>query len=352
MNNYIENIKLTIEYYHNMSQKNTNIKLSKQPKQSEELKQFEEFNIESNFYTKCKSIEDKFKLFATSLLSNFTIKVNNDLISIEEIEFYYNSKDHKDHYTHKNKDQLTNSMWYFHQYHNGTYKSGTYKGLDMTFGNNKDSYGGILIRSINNTTTNEFITGPCNVVNYILKKLNCESIEILVEKMKDKNIFNNKNPFYVEKNNQQNNIEQNNKEVKIFMGPRVGLSLKYPEYLIKEYRYLKQPNLIPKYRTTIISSLHNKGLTKDEIEQTTKLSKTSIKKAIEEFEEGCNLSETNLKNLKADKINKIFGYYCKNNQSNKSNKSNKSITLNIVSDVVPDVVDEKIVKIKKSIKTK
>jgi len=329
-----------------MSQKNTNIKLSKQPKQSkqsEELKQFEEFNIESNSYTKCKSVEEKFKLFATSLLLNFTIKINNDYISIEEIEFYYNSKDHKDNYTHKNKDQLTNSMWYFHQYHNGTYKSGTYKGLDMTFGNNKDSYGGILIRSIYNTTTNEFITGPCNVVNYILKKLNCESVELLVEKMKDKNIFNSKNPFYVEKNNIQQN--EDSKKVKIFMGPRVGLSLKYPEYLIKEYRYLKQPNLIPKYRTTIISSLHNEGLTKDEIEQITKLSKNSIKKAIEEFEEGSNLSETNLKNLKVDKINKIFGYYCKNNKNNGASS-------NIVPNVVPNDVDEKIVKIKKSTKTK
>jgi len=37
--------------------------------------------------------------------------------------------------------------WYFHRYGSKGYKSGTYKGLDITFG--QDSmYGGILIRSI------------------------------------------------------------------------------------------------------------------------------------------------------------------------------------------------------------
>lgn len=51
------------------------------------------------------------------------MKIGGNVITTEEAEIYYNSKDHKDDYTHKNKDQLTNEMWYFHQYHNGTYKN-------------------------------------------------------------------------------------------------------------------------------------------------------------------------------------------------------------------------------------
>jgi hypothetical protein len=53
-----------------------------------------------------------------------------------------------DEYTHCNDDQLKYGYWYFHKFPNGSYKGGTFKGLDITLGNNKDKYCGILIRSI------------------------------------------------------------------------------------------------------------------------------------------------------------------------------------------------------------
>lgn len=265
----------------------------------------EYFKLESKIYKDCATIQDKFKLFATYLLKQFKMKIGENVCSLEEVEIYYNSKDHKDDYTHKNKDQLTNAMWYFHQYPNGTYKSGTYKGLDITFGNGKDIYGGVLIRSIENTTTNEFITGPCNVVTYILKKLECEEITDLVKKMKTLEVLNEKNPFYL-------TIQPTQENTQIFTGPRVGLSLKYPTYLIKEYRYLKQPSKIPKCRTTIISSLHLGGMKKDDIVKLTNLTSSSVNKAIKEFDDAKDMDENDVKKLKPDKINKIFGYYAKN----------------------------------------
>ena len=287
----------------------TSIKISKMSKKLSKKEvsvspSQEYFNMDSDIYKAYKSFDDKFHEFAKYLMTNLSMKIGTDIITIEEVEVYYNSFDHKDEYTHKSKDQLTNTKWYFHQYHNGTYKSGTYKGMDITFGNNKDIYGGVLIRSIENTTTGEFITGPCNTVNYILKKLNCKEVDDLVTKMDSLDIFNNKNPFYVEvKTGQIASVD-------IFTGPRVGLSWKYPSFLTKEYRYLKQPTKIPKNRASIIGSLHNKNNEPDTIVKLTGLTKSSVKKAIDEFTEGGKLLEKEVKELKHDKINKIFGYYC------------------------------------------
>ncbi len=301
----------------------------------------EYFNFDSKIYDNCKSIEDKFKIFAQYLLNQVEIKINDNTLTIEEIEiYYYNPKEHKDEYTHKNKDQLTNSMWYFHQYHNGTYKSGTYKGMDITFGTKQlNIYGGALIRSINNSTTNEFITGPCNTVNYILKMTDCKEVEDLVAKMSNLDIFNSKNPFYLTVNNKTNN--ENNT---IFTGPRVGLSWKYPEYLVKEYRYLKQPSKIPKNRGSIISSLYNKGIKSPEIEKLTGISKASVSKSINEFTEGGKLKESEVKKLKHDKINIIFGYYCGlNKQNNSEIKMDNEVDENANKDEKP----KKIIKSKK-----
>lgn len=264
------------------------------------------FKMESKIYKNCTSIEDKFKMFATYLLKQFKLKIGDAICSIEEVEIYYNSADHKDEYTHKNKDQLTNSMWYFHQYQNGSYKNGTYRGMDITFGNGKDIYGGALIRSISNTTDNEFVMGPCNTVNYILKKTGCAEIADLVKKMKNLEVLNEKNPYYLTIQPTQD------ANICIFTGPRVGLSLKYPEYLIKEYRYLKQPSKISKCRSTIISSLHNGGMKETDICKLTKLSTSSVKKAIKEFDDAEELEEDEVLALKPDKINKIYGYYAKN----------------------------------------
>lgn len=259
------------------------------------------FKLESNKYKKCNTPEEKFDLLSRKLLKNFKLMVGDEKYSIEEVEVYYYSNDHKDEYVHKNKDQLKNAKWYFHQYGIGVYKSGTYKGLDMTFGNDVDKYGGILIRSIMNINTNEFITGPCNCVNHMLKKFNLTESGEMVNRLEDLDIFNTNNTLHLI-------YEKNEIIPTIFTGPRVGLSLKYPNYLLKEYRYLKQPTKIPKYRSTIITTLYKNGETEKTIETKTKLSSKTIKNSIQEFNNGKIMTEVDAKELGVDKINLIYGY--------------------------------------------
>ena len=63
-----------------------------------------------------------------------------------EIEFYLNTKEHQDTFTHGDQMQHENAKWYFHKV-GGTYKSGSYKGLDLSFGKHS-AIGGILIRAL------------------------------------------------------------------------------------------------------------------------------------------------------------------------------------------------------------
>lgn len=83
---------------------------------------------------------------------------------IREIEIYYYDEDHEDPFVHCDPDQKSFGKWYFHK-RGGTYKGGTFKGLDFTIGSD-NVYGGALIRSIEN---DELIEGPCNCVDEILR---------------------------------------------------------------------------------------------------------------------------------------------------------------------------------------
>lgn len=258
------------------------------------------FDLTSNIYTN-QTPEQKINTLAQHVLKNIKLIIDNVEYSLNEIEFYCYNTNHKDSYTHKDKDQLTNQEWYFHKYKNGTFKNGTYKGLDITFGDIKSkSYGGILIRTIEKLSNHSTIIGPCNVVNHIINETGYNTIDELVESLENNNVFNTKNKFHLKISNNYDNRQ-------IFDGPRVGLSLKYPEYLIKNYRFLKNPNDIPKYKDTIVSTLYSKGHSINDIIKMTKISKKTVEKSISDFDDGKGLSDVDVNKTK--KINVLYGYY-------------------------------------------
>ncbi len=95
---------------------------------------------------------------ADLLLYRGYVKVNANEFKIREIEFYYNSENHKDIFTHNNEKQFTSLQWYFHP---------SLKGVDLTIGNGIN-YGGILIRAINGDKNEKLINGPEKVLKKIL----------------------------------------------------------------------------------------------------------------------------------------------------------------------------------------
>jgi hypothetical protein len=223
---------------------------------------------------------------------------------IREIEFYYYSDDYPDQYVHCSQDQLGKHKWYFHKFGNGTIKNGTCKGLDICIGNESDIYCGILIRSIE-SDTGEFITGSCNCVNRILQEYSFIKSQYLIDHMYDLNIFNTNNPIYL----LQYESEQND----VHSSPRVGLSLKYPNYLFKNFRFMTFPSKIPKYRNVFITKLLNDGYSGEDIINITNLQKRSVDKSIKEYNEGWSMSNEDALELDATKINIIYGNWLYNN---------------------------------------
>lgn len=190
--------------------------------------------------------EKSFYPIADFLLNNCTLNVNKKKFRIVEIEFYLKSPKHNDEYTHCNPEQLLFCFYYFHKFATGTFKCGTFKGLDLTFGQEKENiYFGVLIRSIMDMENNQVIEGPCNVVNKILSYYDCKKVIEFISPDTNLSIFKNDKKLHIKQENTLNNEE-------IFSGPRIGLSNKYPQFQNKPYRFCIYQNKIKKNKKTLV----------------------------------------------------------------------------------------------------
>lgn len=169
--------------------------------------------------------------FVVVILNGTQLVIRDLPYKICEIELYYYTPDHPDEYVHKNDLQLTFGQIYFHQFGNGTYKNGTFRGMNLTFGRPGVRLS-ILIRSIY-TPTGEVITGPCNVVNHLLKVWGYDSIAKFVNAVGEFSILTPNPVLYLQPLDKCSNVS-------ILTGPRVGLSDKYPLFKSLYYRFVSQ----------------------------------------------------------------------------------------------------------------
>ncbi len=189
--------------------------------------------------------EEMIEKIAESLLMNYVLVVNDKEFRICEIEFYIKSTSHNDQYTHGDKNQKLFGKWYFHRYANGSYKSGTYKGLDITMGNEETCFG-VLIRSIYDNENNVMIEGPCRCVNKILELNNVSDVKEYMIARKDPLMVDHKENFYL-KEDLKLTKEQ------IYKGARIGLSDKYPNWKNIPYRFLIKKNQIKKGKSDLVA---------------------------------------------------------------------------------------------------
>ena len=192
-----------------------------------------EKDTRDSFYT-------EFDRIAKKLLNKFQLKTLKNLYLIRELEFYYYSENHKDCYCHKNPRQLLNSSFYFHRFKDPEkYGRLKQKGIDITIGNTKDSYGGILIRAIQDCKSNEIITGIGNLTNRIIEDIGgTEEINGLYEL--NNCALNSDSGLRLEST-------QNN-GLKIFKKPRQGLNHKKEDserfFINAFYNYFTYPEII------------------------------------------------------------------------------------------------------------
>lgn len=265
--------------------------------------------LDSTLYKQCNNYDEKFYQLTNTLLNKTLLVINNKEYRLREIELYLFTDDHPDTYTHKDIDQNIPCRWYFHKKGN-TYKGGTYKGLDITFGFQdpnkcKITYAGILIRGISNN--NNLVTGPSKVVDHILRETKFEKITDLVKNLESLYDVSKKSLLYLRYNDM---LEQ----LVIYSGPRVGLSFKYPVYAVKNYRYLTyRIKEIEKYKPSIIFNLANSGKMIEEVARESESKVHQIKKYMDFYQLGKKLND--IKDLKPSATNIIIlcGFMNKNN---------------------------------------
>lgn len=195
------------------------------------------------------NVSTEFKNFdkiADILLNQTIIYADQNKYRICEIEFYYKGDGHEDTYTHCDDDQLEFKKFYFHKFKNGTYKAGTYKCVDITLGNkDKQIYFGVLIRSIYDIDNKVFIEGPCRSVNKFLEHFSFTTVTDFMKGKPDPlDIEDKTHKFYLEE-------DKTLTKERVYKGPRIGLSDKYPEFRNKDYRYATMINNIKKEKSKL-----------------------------------------------------------------------------------------------------
>lgn len=226
-----------------------------------------------------------FASIADLLLNHATLHVGGVEHRFTEIEFYFKGRKHVDKFTHGDPMQKRFGHWYFHRT-GGEYRSGTYKGLDLAFGDD-DAPAGILIRGIERTEAPAtLIDGPCMVVDHILALTQSPSIPDLVAKF-DLSVTssNGSSPLHVAPRAQPLGKT-------VYASPRVGLTLKRANtpdrhrFIARDYRFLTEPDRIKKGKLHTIIALHRRGHSIDSIGALTATRPSVIRGYVDAFEGG------------------------------------------------------------------
>ena len=200
----------------------------------------------SDKLTSVSNIPSQFDKVADAILNDFVLVSAGIEWRLFEIEFYYHSELHPDPFVHRHPQQLSTGKWYFHK--TATYyKSGIFRGVDLTFGDEVEkTYGGILIRGlVNPANLKDYVYGPAKCVNYFFEKLN-----ISVKETDDIYATQKECPELFLK-------EEKLKEELIIRCPRVGLKLRTGDdnekfYRFSDYRYLIYPQLPHRGKNALI----------------------------------------------------------------------------------------------------
>ncbi len=224
-----------------------------------------------------------FSRIAQYLLNEATVMVAGKSHRFTEIEFYYSGEGHDDRFPHRDPVQLKTGVWYFHR-SRGTYRSGSFKGVDLAFGDG-EAFAGVLIRGLYPLDGDQ-IDGPSLHVDYWLKETGQSTVAALDKAMAGRSVWDPENPVHLVESEEK-------RDYPIIRCARVGLTLKKAkpesnaaEFILKPYRYLTEPRTIKKGKPHMVLGLHAAGHSAEEIQQLTGCPKRSITRYVEDFDVG------------------------------------------------------------------
>jgi hypothetical protein len=232
--------------------------------------------------------ESWFTQIAEQLFNGTNLLVNGQPHRFVEVEFYYHGDWHPDLFTHRDPLQRQCGRWYFHR-SMGTYRSGSFKGLDLTFGDG-DAFAGILIRGIEGPGNN-LIDGPSLCVDHLLTTTGKADVASLDRAIGNRPAWEAGIPLQLVP-------AAPPRSQRLFRSARVGLSLKkagksspLPRYVMRPYRYLSEPDRTAKGKVLLVLALHIQGHDEDSIRELTGCPCRTIERYVADFEAGKKVTD-------------------------------------------------------------
>lgn len=185
--------------------------------------------------------------------------------------------------------QLTAGRWYFHRT-GGAYRGGSFKGLDLTFGDGR-AFGGMLIRGLE-LPDGTVIDGPSLAVDHLLNLTGHPTVKSLDAVIHDRRAWDDHSPLALME------MPETTKG-RLTTSPRVGLSLKKRRsttddpafaFLFRTYRYLSNPKRTAKGKPHMVLPLIAEGRTPVEITSLTSCPTATVKRYAADFATGRTLS--------------------------------------------------------------
>lgn len=217
------------------------------------------------------------------LLNGAELVAGGAVYRFAELEAYYDGPGHYDLFAHSDPVQLENGRWYFHRTR-GEYRGGSFKGLDLAFGDGT-AHVGVLIRTIV-SADGTLIDGPSLTVDHLLEKTKASGVATLDAMIAGRKVWDATTPLFVREC-------PTPRTATVYRSSRVGLSLKKakgkpdaPRFVGKPYRFLTEPREISKGKVHLVLALHRAGEKPETISQVTGAPKKTVERYIADFTAG------------------------------------------------------------------
>ncbi|MFO0562832.1 MAG: hypothetical protein U0269_32735 [Polyangiales bacterium] len=242
---------------------------------------------------------------ADLVLRRCTWMIANKPHRFTEVEFYVTNSAHNDPFTHGDEMQHEFARWYHHRT-GGEYRGGTYKGLDLAFGD-EHTYAGMLVRGIESTDSPaKLLDGPCVCVDHLLSLVGHPSVPSFVASYDRDADEKPSSPSYLRVSDAP--------DLPLFRSARVGLSLKRGatasrvKFIGAHYRFLTEPARIKKGRVLLVCAMHARGASAAAIAASTGTRLAQVQKYIEQYELGRSRDPAEFRgDLSADELCQMLG---------------------------------------------
>lgn len=221
-----------------------------------------------------------FAAVADTLLNRAELVAAGAPLRVAEVEFYLKSADHPDPFAHANAVQRHWGRWYFHR-SGGSFRGGSFKGLDLTLGDDPAAVG-VLLRTVV-TPDGTLIDGPSRLVDYLLRATGAATVAELDAQLPG--AFDAALPVHLR--------GAADRGAAVVATARVGLSLKragahpaMPRYVGLRYRFLTEPPRVRPGRPQLVAALHRDKFSAAEIRERTGIAAGVIGRYVAAFDEG------------------------------------------------------------------